>query len=118
MRQLIFLEIRALPHRPELDHSETTPTETRPFLKEEREPGGVEPYRERDEKENRRQHDEQHSAHRDVDDSLRNECPSLEDRASQLEERLVVVPHESGPKSVDSHGCPGAEHLTACMHAP
>src|SRR5450759_59546 len=62
MRQLLFLEVRALAHRPELDHPETLSSEPSPLLEEERRACGVQEYGERDEKENRREQHQQHAA--------------------------------------------------------
>src|SRR4051812_25096657 len=87
--KLLLLEISPLPHCPELDHPEPFTAETGAFLEEERRAGRIEPDSDGNEEQDRREEDEQHTAQEHIHDSLGDKCARLEDRAAQLEERLV-----------------------------
>ena len=97
VRQLLLLHVGPVAHRPELDHPETPAAETRAILKKEWRAGRVETNGERNERQDWSQEDDEYGADDAVDDSLGDQGSGLENRATELEEWLIVMPDEAWP---------------------
>src|SRR5882762_7040229 len=113
MRQILLLHVGSVAHRPKLDHAEAPAAESRTVLKKEGRAGRIEANRECNERQDGGQQDDQNGTDNAVNDYLGDECSRLENRATELKERLVVMPYEGRPQPVNADCTRRKQYLAA-----